>query len=905
MVSTPLVCRRFVGRTDELAHLVTRRRAASDAKGGLVLVGGEPGIGKSRLVTEFMDRTAHSTARLARAECRRFAQTPLGPLDDALAQLRADVRAIRSATSPEQRLTELMAAFAAVAERRATVVVVEDLHWADPELIATLRMLARRAVTQRLLFVATYRDNELVAGHPNFIALGGLLREPFVSRIVLKAFDAEPMLELLTHAAGEAAGVSPLVLQEVARRSDGNPLFGEELLRHAVDVRRPDATEPAVPISLHAVVQERLERCTPRQRRLLIAAALCGRRFDLDLLTSIVGGDAEVGPAELEPLVELQLLRRVGRDERGFEFRHALTRDAIAAERSTDEARPLHVRIAAALAERPDADDYAAEIAYHRWSAGEREEAAVASYEAAARAARAQFAWDASILWYERAVAACAARPAEIARVTLELGKVAIAAHDIERAADALVRVSETALAIGDVSLAVRARKLHAGMMANNGRREAAIALLERTLELVASPAYRAIATELVVRITSYQLMKQSTDDARGWLDRIDPATIDGSEPVAAEFYTLRATLRGRDGDADGWRADFGRALQIYRSREAGMFERYLNAEFGMQAIARGDLLLARQCFERAREASSESASSRNDVPLGMTLVELHAGRLAMAASWLGRVEPSEMLQSRMLAASAGAALGVALADEAMMRAHVDNTLVDELAAHDDDFGFIKTACAFAEALIALGQRSTGDGLLERAAARVATTFDLLPAIATIGRLRPDLVGRCAPLIARRAGDPFHDAALALVEAERFAAGGNEAPARRAAAAAHDGFAKLGWTLLAARAAELAGNVSAAFAIYRDAGHVAGSRRLGRVALGVQSAGSLSVLSARERELARMVAAGKSNRAAADALAISEKTVEKHLTSIYAKLSLQSRAQLTAYVMSAEAEPAP
>jgi DNA-binding CsgD family transcriptional regulator len=423
--------------------------------------------------------------------------------------------------------------------------------------------------------------------------------------------------------------------------------------------------------------------------------------------------------------------------------------------------------------------------------------------------------------------------------------------------------------------------------------------LLERTLELVGDRHNRAVATELVVRITSYQLMKQSTGDARRWLSRIDAGTIEESQPVAAEFYTLRATLHGRDGDDIAWRADFSRALEIYRRRGAGMFERYLNAEFGMQAIARGDLVLARQCFERAREASTESASTRNDVPLGMALVELHAGRLAAAASWLGRVEPTDMLQSRMLAASAGVALGAALADDAMMRAYLSDRLLDELAAHDDDFGFIKTACAFAEALIALGERSAGDALLERATARVATTFDMLPAIATIARLRPDLGARLTPIIAVRAGDPFHDATLALVESECAAAG---QPFASRPVAARDGFAELGWTILAARAAELAGDITDAFAMYRSAGHVAGSRRLGRAALDGDAPSALGVLSARERELARMVAGGKSNRAAAAALAISEKTVEKHLTSIYAKLSLQSRAQLTAYVVGADAE---
>ena len=893
MVSTPVLCREFIGRTEELAHLVSRRRAASESKGGAVLVGGEPGIGKSRLLNEFLDGTAHGTARAARAECRQFAQSSLGPLYDALIALGVDTRALRAATTPEEHVAGLLRAFARLAERRATIVTIEDVHWADPELLLLMKLLAERAASQRLLFVATYRDNEIVPGHPLFVAFGRLLREPAVSAIRLSAFDASPMIDLLSQAAANT-DLSPSVVRDVARRCEGNPLIGEELLRHALDTHQHPAV---VPLSLHAVVRERVDRCTDDERALLVAAALCGRRFDLDTLAAVLERDV-VDPHELDRLVDLQLLRTVAGRDRQYEFRHALTRDAIEAERRAGEVRPLHARIARALNARADAREYALEIAYHLWEADARE-GALPAYEEAARVARNVFSWDEAILWYRRAATAAEPNTGEVARVTLELGKVLVAAHREEDAYAAFERVANLALGIADVPLAVRARKLYAGMMANNGRRDQAIALLEATLPLVIGDGTSA-ENELVVRIASYHLMKQSTDEARVWIDRIDPDVIDPSAQVAAEFFTVRGTLRARESDDEQWRDDFGRALDVYRRRNAPMFERYLLAEFGMQAVARGDLAFARRCFEQARQASSESASSRNDVPLGMAIAEFYAGRIAPAAEWLGRVEPTEMLHARMLRAFAGVALGVALADDAMVRAHVDLRLLQELVDHDDQYGVIRIAAAFGEGLVALGRRAEADALFERAASHIRSTVGLLPSIATIAALRPDLSALFEARIAERAADPFHVAVLALIKSERFAADGASERSFDAARRAHAGLSAAGWMLLAARAAELAGDASGAFALYRDAGHVVGSRRVARAAFGSDRVSSLAVLSARERDLARMVATGMSNREIAIRMAISTKTVEKHLTSIYAKLSVQSRVQLTAYVLGAE-----
>ncbi|MGB8518929.1 MAG: AAA family ATPase, partial [Candidatus Tumulicola sp.] len=231
MISTRIVCRQFVGREEEIEHLVSRRRQAGDAHGGLVLVGGEPGIGKSRLVQEFKERLTRLTSIVASSACREFAQKPLRPLLEILGQTAGSGASDFACSSKAERLEMIAETFERVSAKRTTVAILEDVHWADVDLMQTLLVLTRRAANKRLLFVATYRDNELSPAHPLFKWFGQLVREPAVSVVTLSRFSDRELERLMTHAIRGTIALAAPVLHAVRDRSDGNPLFAEELLR--------------------------------------------------------------------------------------------------------------------------------------------------------------------------------------------------------------------------------------------------------------------------------------------------------------------------------------------------------------------------------------------------------------------------------------------------------------------------------------------------------------------------------------------------------------------------------------------------------------------------------------------------------------------------------------------------
>lgn len=899
MVSRPVLCKAYIGRSPELEHLAARRRAAGDAHGGLVLVGGEPGIGKSRLLAEFLAPLMHGTSRIARVECREFAQDPFGPIDELLAGLDRVRHIGRTYESASERLAAVLDAFERHSARRTTVAIIEDIHWADPELIAILQMIAVRAAHQRLLVIATFRDNEIVPTHPNFVVLGKLLRESSVSMLSLTALDHDAMHLLLGTALEGQPALSTLALEDVARRSDGNPLFAEELLRSAVDrhIAGKSARADAVPITLHAVVRERLQRCSAAERELLAAASLCGRRFDLDLLDRVSGG---AGNTELRNLLALQLIVPIEGKPREFAFRHSLTRDALYSELLPSEAKPLHEKIALALIASSNPDEHAIEIAYHYWQSGQREIAAP-HFEAAAHRARSTLAYAEAVRWYERAADSFSAER-DVARVRLELARTYAAADQPAHALEIYQGIVLAAERRNDLVFIVRTRKLMGGLLANDGRRDEAIAMLEETLAVVEGSLDRSARLELILRITNYHSLKQAISDAWTSLARVDVGALDPDSNVTAEYYLLSAQLHAREGRPARWREDFAKALAIFeRSPSAGSFVRFSHVIFAWQAWATGELGLSEIHLQRALDASAESASLNNDVPLGMALGEFHAGNFESARRWLGRTRPAPALMSRKLRAGIGVELGVALADHDLIDEFLDLTIVDETVRVNDTYGTVRLCCSFGAGLMALERRREANVLFERASAAIDSTYEFIPAILTLAAFRPELVAHARVLLARDAAtesNRFARAALALIDGES-AARELRSDGHANALEADRAFTELGWAIFAARAKEMS-DPAAALGDYQRMGHVAAVRRLSHVASsGERPVAAPSVLTAREREVARFVAEGRGNRETALAMGVSEKTIEKHLSSIYLKLSFHSRSELIAYVVAA------
>jgi DNA-binding CsgD family transcriptional regulator len=406
-------------------------------------------------------------------------------------------------------------------------------------------------------------------------------------------------------------------------------------------------------------------------------------------------------------------------------------------------------------------------------------------------------------------------------------------------------------------------------------------------------------------------IQQQDPDRLRRALENVDVARLEPGSVTVAEYHHASAYLAACARDVDAWAAHHESARDVYVAMRAFPFVRYSYADQAWQAISLGLLPLAQSLVSRAAAASSESASTVNDVPLTLAYACFCAGRFDDARSALGRAIPSQLLSCRWVVALVNAELALASGDDDALRETLDPELIAELA-RQETFGFIRLSATFAAGYVRLGRRAEARALLEGAAARIRSTLDLVPAMLTIAELAPDLARPLRPLLAASVGgDAYATAALDLMDAELARRDGAAADAGRLGGDAYAAIERLGWPVAAARAAIVAGRSAEALAIYRRIDHVAGVRRLADFASSVPNTevDRVDVLTARERELAHLIAAGKSNRDAADIMAVSEKTIEKYLTSTYAKLSLTSRMQLAQLVLSGRGggppDPAP
>jgi DNA-binding CsgD family transcriptional regulator/tetratricopeptide (TPR) repeat protein len=898
MLSERIVCREFVGRAVELEHLRARRRAAAEGRGGLVLVTGEAGIGKSRLLREFCTRLAPARHRIASSACLEFAQRPLQPLATLLRDADGASPFDERAPSRDAQLAAVAEAFDRIGDHGTAVLALEDLHWADGELLQTLGVLAERAVARRILLVATYRDDEIVANHPLFVQFGRLLRVDGVSALHLGPLSNEEAERLLRAALGAREKPDAEMLREVVRRSGGNPLFTEELLRHVVDYARSGGTPAprSLPLTLQAVVRERLNRCSAEERELLAQGSLFGRSFRADLLAEIFELDAGTMIPALRRLCELQLIDPRDNEPHGFQFRHALTRDAVYGEMLQVQTRPLHQKIARMLGERIDAPAFAEMIAHSYWEAGELDRAAPYC-ELAGDAARDVHAYDDAANWFERAAAGFSDSDADAGRTLGKASEALLRADAIDR----LLLVREAAAASflrgGDLVSAIDQRNLRMGALANDGRPDEARAYGEATLELArdAPPASRAA---VLVRLAAMEAAIRQPDEAWTYLERIDENALADKPSIRLEYFAVRSSVAAQRAAMSEWRECYTRAFEISRTPGISTWlRRWLPGTIAVAALNLGELAIAREYQARSLDLGRANRLDLSYALAVMSQIEFRAGNVTLARRLFDETRPTREYLPRLQRVLVGVQLATALGDRALLERCADLELVEAAAAGGNPFTLIEAAAAVGLALDTLGRMREAATLFERAVEAVRNPFGLTESIAIVALRAPHVARRLRPLVAahaERPGDRVNQALLALLDAAVTPPGEIATRARRAAQAG-DRFAELGWPLFEARARELAGDLEAARRIYSLCGAEGDVQRIGRT-IHAKAPRDAGVLTEREGAIAAQVAAGMGNRAVAARLAISEKAVEKSLTAIYGKLGLRSRAQLAAFV---------
>jgi class 3 adenylate cyclase len=416
----------LVGRDQELSELEDSLLSANRAEGRFVLLGGEAGIGKTRLARELERRARKLGCAVLWGSCseaelplpylpfveaigtRLDEQDPhelraeLGPVSAELAQLLpqlAEGLAPPQPADPAQaklRLFESVVALLELWARAETLlVVVDDLHWADSSTRELLEYAARRLARKRVLLLATYRSDELDRLHPLTRAVQVWRRAGLAESVSVEAMSESQVAELVAAVLG-ADDVSSELAAFLHARSEGNPFVLEELLREAVDrgevfesaggwERRPlDAFE--LPETVREAVLLRLGRLDADHVDVLRAGAILGRTFDYGLLVRVAETDEARVLDALEAAVALQLLEEDEGAPDRYIWRHALTQEAIVSDTVLPKRLRAHSRAADALIE---ADGSALVVARHLLAAGRAEEAIGACLRAAVEAERA------------------------------------------------------------------------------------------------------------------------------------------------------------------------------------------------------------------------------------------------------------------------------------------------------------------------------------------------------------------------------------------------------------------------------------------------------------------------------------------------------------------------------------
>jgi DNA-binding winged helix-turn-helix (wHTH) protein len=471
----------FVGREAALQALGAALDACSAGQSRVVLLLGEPGIGKSRTLEEFARRAGRDGVRWLAGRCwEAEGAPPFWPFVQALRAL--ETRASERARGDEGAVFDGVGAaggeqarfrwFDAVArelrraaERTPLLLSIDDLHWADEDALRLFAFLARELRDARLLLVGTYRDVEVRRGHALARVLGDLAHEPHVVRVTLRGLSAAETTALAEGIVGEA--LRPALARALEELTEGNPFFAQEMarwLRESGEVASTRAPALALPQGVRDAVGRRLDALPSEANMLLRAAAVIGREFPAALLAEVSGVERPLdalsqaaGVGVVEADVELP-----GR----FRFSHALVRQTLYEELPVAERVRLHRRVAESLA-RGGASS-AAERAYHLFEAlpgGAAEEAAAACV-AAAEEAHERLAYAESARQYERALEAHAqAEPNEARRAELliALGEERWTDGDREGGRPPLAEAAELAERIGRHDLFARAAIAYRG----------------------------------------------------------------------------------------------------------------------------------------------------------------------------------------------------------------------------------------------------------------------------------------------------------------------------------------------------------------------------------------------------------------------------------------------------------
>ena len=584
----------FVGHQREMAELRATLEDARSGQGRLVMLVGEPGIGKTRTAQELASHAEALGVQVLWGRCfeeegappywpwvqpiRSYVQTQsqsqlemeMGPgaadIAEIVRELREKLPNLETppALEPEQARFRLFTSITSFLKNAAMsqplVLVLDDLHWADRSSLLLLEFLAREIQSSRLLVLGTYRDVEVSRRHPLSETLGSLIREQRFLRVQLPGLTEPEIAQLIQKAA--AGNPPPGLSATIHQRTEGNPLFVTEIIAMLTREGLGEGQDylTSIPEGVRDAIGRRLNRLSEGCNRVLTTASVVGREFDFRLLGALMDEFTEAQLLGLvEEALEAHVIEEVSAGEEGYQFSHALIQETLSAESSTSRKVRLHARIAEALEEiyGPNAVSRAGELAYHYFEAETILGSEMLVYYArlAGEQALAAHAYAEALVLFQRGLTAkgvaltgtAPAGDADAAELLFGLARAQSATVESQQFGEAfatLSRAFEYYAAAGDIAQAVAAAEFPIG--APIGRIPGGGQLIVRALTLVPDDSHE--AGRLFSRYGGFLgLTEGDYEGAQQALGRaIAIARREGDVPLEVQTLTYAADVSGQ-----------------------------------------------------------------------------------------------------------------------------------------------------------------------------------------------------------------------------------------------------------------------------------------------------------------------------------------------------------------------
>jgi DNA-binding CsgD family transcriptional regulator/tetratricopeptide (TPR) repeat protein len=917
----------FIGREEQLALALRRWDGVTAGAGHFLFVAGEAGIGKTRLLEEISGRIAAAHQRSA-AVFPRDIEAVGGLILDLAAALRragdgsvADLLQSRltaktehgdSSRSRRMLVADLAAVITDLLSERATLLRIEDLHWADE---LSLDVLERVATTLRAtpsMILASYRSDELYPRTPLRRLRARLLEQRLAEEVRLPRLNAEETVALIRSITGsEQASANT---RAVVDRSDGIPLYIEELLAD---------TSSTVPATIADSVILQRDSLRASTVSVLEAAAVIGRSFAIDLLEAVTALPRDETDDALRELADRNLVL-AGADGASLDFRHALIRDAIYENIAPLRKRDLHAAVAVAAGRFGFGDSFISD----QYERARKPADAFRHARAAARDARALSSHREAVELYRRAQRTTPSGLPDTERAALyaDLAEVLAATDDNEAAAIQLNAAIELYRTAGDeVSAALLVPRLaavtHLLGVGYDGRATLLVDELAR-IEALTPPAPVRVRAAILSSLAAAYMLDRCLDDATqagtaaamladegGALDeRIDVDLTLGSVLVFAGpgtdgwpmLESAIARARGMQFEAQAARGyrmigscasvlvEYDRAnrwiadgLEYASTTERWNDFHYLAAHLAHVKWATGEWAAAQEMASKALDEGRGGVTTRNTALIVLGFLALGRGELETARGYL--VEAREIGERmRELQRLVPALWGLAETDLLDGNAAGAAELAEFAYSRSEPIG----DAAYIFPFLATGVRA------------YLAAHDLTRA--------RDWFERCAALLRYR-GIPGAMPAIAHAEGLLLLAAGQTGAARPLLEEAQRGWDTRGRYWDAERATVDLAHCAARSRRPRDAARLLVDARARASASGALAILTLAdgvagedagagPLSARELDVARLVADGATNREIAERLIIAPKTASSHVEHILAKLGASRRSEIAAWV---------